>query len=332
MNILFLGGTSFVGRHMVEAALGKGHKVSIFSRGKTNHELFPQATHLIGDRDGNLAALEGKTWDVVVDVCGYFPRQVRASAKLLHGQVGQYVFISTMSVYDYTQAHPIVNECASLIPLEDPNTESIDSEWTYGGLKVLCEQAINEYYQDNLLTLRPTFVVGPYDLSGRFTYWVRRVSKGGDIPVPAHPDQLIQWIDVRDLADFTITCIEQNIDGVFNMAAPSCTWEEWLNNCRSILDSQADFIWLSDAEFLRKFVGLNDITSPMFPFCMEKKYARARCNLTADKAKKLFFKCRDLSETVRDTLNWDNRKAESERSISIPSEKEIALLEQWAKR
>ena len=314
---------------MLETALSRGHRVSIFSRGKTNSELFPEATHLIGDRDGNLEALQGKRWDAVVDTCGYFPRQVRDSATLLQDQVGQYVFISTMSVYDYTQNDPIVDESASLIALDDPTTETVDSQWTYGGLKILCEKAINDIFPDNVLHLRPTFVAGPYDPTDRFTYWARRVAKGGDIAVPAYPDQLIQWIDARDLADFAINSIEQRVNGVFDVAAPSHTWETWLNSCRDILDSQANFVWFNDEAFLHEFLDLKDIISPVFPFCMEKKYAKARCNLTAEKAKKLFLKPRDLSETVRDTTGWDKSKAESERTSSITPEQEKELLEQW---
>jgi 2'-hydroxyisoflavone reductase len=329
MDILFLGGKSFVGRHMLEAALGRGHRVSIFSRGKTNNDLFPEATHLIGDRDGELGALHGKTWDAVVDTCGYFPRQVKDSASLLRDQVGQYVFISTMSVYDYMQNNPIVDESAPLIVLDDPTTETLDSQWAYGGLKVLCEKAINDIFSGDVLHLRPTFVAGPYDPTDRFTYWLRRIAQGGDVAVPAYPDQLIQWIDARDLADFIINSIEQRVNGVFNVAAPSCTWEAWLKSCRDILGSQANFVWFNDESFLREFVGLKGIASDMFPFCMDKKYATARCNLTAEKARKVFFKPRDLSETVGDTIRWDKNQTARERITSITPEQEIELLEQW---
>lgn len=314
---------------MLETAVSRGHQVSIFTRGKTNIGLFPEVNHLIGDRDGHLNALRGKTWDAVVDTCGYFPRQARDSAKLLRDQVGQYVFVSTMSIYDYTQNAPITDERASLISLDDPKTETIDSEWTYGGLKVLCEKAIDEIFPDNALHLRPTFVAGPYDSTDRFTYWVKRVAKGGDIAVPAYPEQLIQWVDARDLADFAINGIEQRINGAFNLAAPSYTWETWLNGCRDTLNSKANFVWLEDEAFLRESVGLKDITSTMFPFCMDKKYAKARCNLTAEKARKLFLRSRHLSETVKDTIIWDKHRTGKGSAAFITSEQEIELLKQW---
>ena len=202
MKILVLGGTIFVGRHIVIAAVEKEHEVTIHNRGKSNADLFPQVEKLIGDGDGELDQLMNRSWDTVIDVNGYLPRLVRESANLLKEAVENYTFISTISVYaDFSK--PGLNEGSPLAEIEDTTTEVIDGE-TYGALKVLCEQAVEKSFPGRSLIIRPGFVVGPHDHTDRFTSWLRRISYGGEMLAPGEESVPLQFIDVRDLAEFVI--------------------------------------------------------------------------------------------------------------------------------
>ena len=218
VKLLVLGGTRFVGRHLVEAALARGHEVTLFNRG--NHpEVFPEVEGLIGDRDGDLGALENRTWDAALDTSGYVPRLVRDSAERLRDAVGHYTFISTVSVYPDTLP-PHADEDARVRGLEDPLTEEV-TNGTYGGLKVLCEEAVREIYGARSLVIRPGLVVGPYDPTDRFTYWPVRVAEGGEVLAPGVPEAPVQFIDARDLAAWTLGMIEGRETGTYNAVSPA---------------------------------------------------------------------------------------------------------------
>jgi 2'-hydroxyisoflavone reductase len=219
MRILIIGGTSFVGRHIAQAALDAGHEVTLFHRGRTGAALFPAAVHLTGDRNQDLSALREGEWDATVDVCGYFPRQVRELAGVLAGRGGHYVFISSTSAYR-TPVAPGFTEDAPLAGLADPDTDEITPQ-SYGGLKVLCEHAAAELHGPGTTIVRPTYVVGPYDRSYRFTWWVERLARGGDVLAPGEPDDPIQVIDARDLAVFTRGLVERAVPGTFHAASPA---------------------------------------------------------------------------------------------------------------
>ncbi|MGI9005641.1 MAG: NAD-dependent epimerase/dehydratase family protein [Streptosporangiaceae bacterium] len=210
MRILIAGGTRFVGRHITQAALDAGHEVTLFHRGRSGAQLFPQATHLTGDRDGDvsaaagLGALAGSSWDATIDVCAYFPRQVRTLAQALGGRGGRYVYISSTSAYSTPAASQSFSENASLAELADPLTEEITEE-TYGGLKVACERLAAELHgPDRVTIVRPTYVVGPYDRSYRFTWWIERIARGGEVLAPGAPDGPIQVIDARDMGRWIV--------------------------------------------------------------------------------------------------------------------------------
>jgi len=177
MRILFIGGTKFVGRAMAETALDRGHEVTLLHRGRTqpSGKAFEAAEHLQADRDGDLSVLAGREFDATIDVCAYVPRQVDRIAEALDGRGGHHVFISTMSVFADTDA-PGLDEDSKLATLEDPSTEEVTAE-TYGGLKVLCEKHAASAYGDALTVIRPTYVIGPHDHTGRFTWWVRRIAR-----------------------------------------------------------------------------------------------------------------------------------------------------------
>ena len=220
MRILIIGGTAFVGRHITQAALAAGHDVTLFNRGQTGPALFPRAEHLIGDRNEDLSALTDGSWDATVDVCGYLPRQVRSLAEALAGRGGQHLFVSTVSVYQ-APVQPGYTEDAPLAGLSDPATEQVTDQ-TYGGLKVLCEQAVTELYGKGRATIvRPTYVIGPHDRTYRFTSWVDRIARGGEVLAPGDPADPMQVIDARDMADWSVRLLENSVSGTFHAAAPA---------------------------------------------------------------------------------------------------------------
>ena len=217
MRILVLGGTQFVGRALVEAALAAGDELTLFHRGRTNPGLFPEVEHVLGDRDGGLAALDGRTWDACIDVSGYLPRLVGDSATALRDSVERYVYVSTISVYA-DLAVPR-DESGPLATLDDETTEEIGGG-TYGALKALCEHRVTETFGERAAIVRPGFIIGPYDHTGRFPWWAHRAARGGEMIVPASLARAFQAIDTRDLADFLLLRARSPLTGVFNATGP----------------------------------------------------------------------------------------------------------------
>ncbi|MDR3456956.1 MAG: NAD-dependent epimerase/dehydratase family protein [Verrucomicrobiae bacterium] len=239
MRILVLGGTRFIGRQIVETLLTAGHAVSILTRGKSADELPAAVERLRGDRDegaAGLQALTGRSWDACVDVSGYTARQVRASAEFLQGKVKHYVFVSTMSVYGDAQERP-VRETHPRLPPAEEHVLDVNGE-TYGPLKVMCENIIQSIYGDGCAFLRPQIVAGPHDHTGRYGHWVQRAGQAGAMLAPGDGTDHVQVIDVRDLARFTVTVIEQRLNGAFNMAGPRMTWAEFMK-----LLGARDVVW-----------------------------------------------------------------------------------------
>jgi nucleoside-diphosphate-sugar epimerase len=219
MRILIIGGTVFVGRHITEAAIAHGHDVTVFHRGRSGADLFPMASHLLGDRNEDLSALSAGNWDATIDVCAYFPRQVRSLADALGGRGGQYVFISSTSAYR-TPVAPGFTEDAPLAELDDPATEEFTDE-TYGGLKVAGERLAAELFGPAGVTIvRPTYVVGPHDRSFRFTWWIERIARGGTVLAPGGAGDPIQVIDARDLGDWVVSLASRSVAGVFHAVSP----------------------------------------------------------------------------------------------------------------
>lgn len=299
MQILILGGTQFVGRHLTQAALDAGYEVSLFNRGRSNPDLFPQVETLIGDRDGGLEALKGRKWDAVIDVNGYVPRLVRDSGQLLADHVGRYCFISTISVYDFEAGQTPLNEdAAPLRRLSDPSTETITGE-TYGGLKVLCEEVVIEIYGARGLNIRPGLVVGPYDHTYRFNYWLGRAAEGGRMLAPGAPSDPMQFIDGRDLAAFTLKLIGDEAGGTYNATGPNVplTFGEVLNTAAEVSESGVIYEWVNSDFLLAQ--GLTPHVD--FPFWMGGGMAKAmHVGLGRSIAAGLVH--RPLAEIVRDTL------------------------------
>jgi 2'-hydroxyisoflavone reductase len=251
VRILVLGGTLFVGRHLVEAALGRGHEVTLFNRGRTRPGLFPDVETLHGDRDaGDLEALRGRRWDAVVDTSARVPRWVRDAAGLLAGSVEHYTFVSSCSVYADT-SRPGTDEAAPVHTLADESVEEITSAEVYGALKVLCERAAEEAMPGRVLSVRAGLIVGPYDPSGRFTYWVHRIARGGEVLAPEPRDQPVQLVHGRDLAEWMLDMAERRDAGVFNATGPErpLTMSALLEAIREASGSDARLAW-ADERFL----------------------------------------------------------------------------------
>jgi 2'-hydroxyisoflavone reductase len=328
MRILIIGGTRFLGRHLVEAALERSHDVTLFNRGKSNPNLFPQLETIHGDREQDINKLEGRIWDAVIDVAGYVPRIVRLSADVLKENVSRYVFISTISVYDNFRKIGM-NESDPLAKMQDETTEEITGE-TYGPLKVLCEQVVQDTFGgERALIVRPGLIVGPYDPTDRFTYWPVRVARGGDVLAPQNPEAPIQIIDGRDLSEFILKRIEENASGIYNATGPDypLTIGRLLEVSKQVSGSDANFKWAS-VDFLKqnKIEAWSDM--PTWVPDNEENAGFARMDLT--KAINAGLTFRPLEETVRDTLEWaKSRPADHEWRAGLTAEREAQALTAW---
>jgi 2'-hydroxyisoflavone reductase len=338
VKLLILGGTMFLGRYLVKAALERGHEVSLFNRGKTYPDLFPEVEKLRGDRKQNLEPLVGRRWDAVVDTCGYVPRAVEMSAELLAGAVDHYTFISTISVYSDSKTQG-QDESAPLATLENETTEEVTGE-TYGGLKALCEQEAERAMPGRALVIRPGLIVGPHDPSDRFTYWPVRVARGGEILAPGPPSTPVQQIDVRDLAEWTLRVVEQRSTGVFNAtgldyAPEMLSMRDVLNACQEVTGSGASFTWVSPAFLLEHDVA---------PFTEVPLWVPGEdwgaVTVRVKKAIDAGLTFRPLATTVKDTLDWHAlRHGEGAREgeegalrAGLKPERERELLAAWNAR
>jgi 2'-hydroxyisoflavone reductase len=332
VKLLLLGGTLFLGRAVAEAALDAGHELTLFNRGRTSPELFPEAEHLRGDRDGDLHALEGRSWDAVVDPSGYVPRVVRASAELLAEAVQHYVFVSSISAYD----DPVpagFDESAPLVELDDPRTEDVQAN--YGGLKALCERVVEDVLPGRSASVRAGLIVGPHDPTDRFTYWVTRVARGGDVLAPGSPERPVQLVDVRDLGAWIVSLAERRVAGTFNATGPlpPVTMVELLETCRAVSRSDARLVWVDEGFLLEREVGQ----------WMELPLWLAEGNsavLSADVSKAVAagLRFRPLEETVRDTLAWARAAGDTTTPLAsgmeiggagMDPERERELLAAW---
>jgi 2'-hydroxyisoflavone reductase len=319
MRILVLGGTSFVGRHIVEAAVDAGHDVTLFNRGKTNPGLFSDLDQRHGDRKaGDYSSLHGGSWDAAVDVNAYIPRAVREVVAALDGQVGHYTFISTCSVYADPGDGP-VDEDAPLATVADPTTEDVDNE-TYGGLKVLCEQAAAEAFPGRCTIIRPGIVGGPHDPSDRFTYWVRRGAQGGAILAPNRPDQPVQVVHGRDQGDFVVKATVEGLDGPFNTVGPSEPLD-FAGMIAACAGPSADVAWVDEAFLQERGVHL-----PMHLPSGVGIDGLFRCSPA--KAQAHGFVNRPIAATVADTLAWDQTRDEPMKGVPS-AEEESTLIADW---
>lgn len=324
MKLLVLGGTKFLGRAAVEAALARGHEVTLFNRGETNPELFPETEKLRGDRALDLSALEGRTWDAVIDPSGYVPHVVRSSAQALSESVGDYLFISSVSVYDaFSEPN---DEESTLEELADdkPVDRLLEDYSNYGALKVLCERAVAETMPDRHTLVRPGLIVGPHDPTGRFTYWPHRIARGGEVLVPGPPERTVQFIDVRDLASWLIDLLEHKAGGSFNAINEGVSWQALAETCRDVAGSDTHFTFVDGDYLVEQGVG----EWMELPLWLQDPEAAGMHRTDVSRAIDAGLTFRPLEETVRGTLD----EAETTDDAGMAPEREAEVLAAWKAR
>ena len=320
MKLLLLGGPRFLGRAVVDAALARGHEVTMFNRGRTNPELFPEVERIVGDRTESLGALRDRAWDGVIDTCGYLPATVRASAVALAGS-GSYCFVSSISVYaDFRQVNDEDGPIAQLGDL--PDSEVTDA--SYGPLKGLCEDAVRDVFGARALVVRPGLIVGPHDPTGRFTYWPHRVARGGEVLAPAPPDAPTQFVDVRDLAAWMVELSARGATGTYNATHPGVTWADLLAACRRVTGSGAEITWVEPGFLVEQEVG-PWLELPLWLADPDAEYAD---RVDVSRALDAGLTFRPLDETVRATLD----EAETTDAAGLRPEREAELLAAWHER
>lgn len=342
MKILIIGGTKFLGRHLVDAALQNGHEVTLFNRGKKySDEKIETVEQIHGDRNSDLKKLGGRRFDAVIDTSGYLPQTVRTSAEFLKDKVGQYVFISSASVYpetpepDYDETTPTAalnDEQLEQVALIDPKGElngQVLGEH-YGALKKLCEEEIERVMPNRVLNVRAGMIVGAFDWTDRFTYWVMRVRKGGTLLAPGKPENLVQMIDARDLSGWIIKMIETGENGIFNVTGKpfEMNFGQMLDAIKTATEAEAEFVWADE-----KFLTENNVQPwSEMPFYLPESFAEARgfLAMNVDKALGKGLEFRDFSETVQDVLDW-REKQDFEMKAGISAEREAELLEKLLK-
>lgn len=295
MDLLVIGGTVFVGRAVVDAALARGHTVTVFHRGRHGENAHPEVEHLHGDRATDLPVLGDRAWDAVIDTCGFDGGTVGASARHLSARVGHYGFVSSVSVYSEWPA-VAVNESAPVKAMGD--------EDTYGAGKVAAEAAVEAAMPGRVLVSRPGLIAGPYENIGRLPYWLRRIALGGDVLAPGDADEPRQWIDARDLAAFHLDAAENGRVGVFNTVSPPAhfTMRELLETCRDVTGSDAEFAWVDGKTIVEN--GMAPWTElPIWLYDAENDVSET-WNVDVNKALQAGLAARPMRETVEDTWAW----------------------------
>jgi 2'-hydroxyisoflavone reductase len=329
-RVLILGGTGFIGPHFVAALVAGGHSVTVFNRGREPAKLPQGVVQLIGDRNGQIDALKGQDWDAVIDNSGYTARQVRLTTALLRGHIRQYIFISSISAYADLAA-PHIDENYRLADLADPATEVVNGD-TYGGLKALCEHIVEQAYDAQATIIRPTYIAGPGDTTDRFTYWPVRVARGGDMLAPGSAADPIQFIDVRDLADYLRRCVEQRLTGRYNICNPpgAVTMGSLLEGCRRVTRADTRFIW-ADLAFLKaqKLIGSDVLGGNELPIWNPPVGEDAGAALVSSaRAVSQGLRFRSLDQTIRDTLAWQKQRPPAQQTLraGLSPQREAQLL------
>jgi 2'-hydroxyisoflavone reductase len=323
MDILVIGGTQFVGYHLVSEAIARGHQVTLFNRGRSNPGAFETCEHIIGDRNVDVVNLTHKTYDAIIDTCGYTTKQVADAVNHLQHYAGWYVFVSTISVYrdmggDEDGALQVVEPDAAL------------SNETYGGLKVHGERTVRDIFPDKHIITRPGLIVGPRDVTNRFGYWPLRIAEGGDVLAPLPKTDPVQFIDARDLAAFTLLALERGKAGTYNVAGPlePLSIGEFLETTRKVINPDAQLTWVGQA-FLQQQDVSPWVNLPLWLPSEETGGMRTQFQRALDVG--LTF--RPLEDTLRDTLNWLHTHAdlipERTRTATLSRERERELLKQW---
>jgi 2'-hydroxyisoflavone reductase len=315
MRVLVLGGTRFLGRALVDATLEQGHEPTLLNRGQTAPELFPEVEKLRGDRSTDLSALEGREWDAVLDVAAYMPDDVRRAVEALQGNVGRYVFVSSISAYADQSVPPV--EDAAVAQLQ-PGQESDEDPELYGARKAACERIVEEAFGDAALVVRPGLIVGPYDPTGRFTYWPHRVARGGKVLAPGSPDDQVQFIDVRDLAAWMVQATANGVGGTFNATGEQMLFGDLLDECRAVAGSDAAFTWVDSERLLAEEVGPWMELPLWLPLA---EYAGIQ-QASVERARAKGLTYRPIADTIRGTLD----QAQVVDGVGLTPDRERELL------
>jgi 2'-hydroxyisoflavone reductase len=324
MRLLILGGTKFLGRAIAASALERGHEVTLFTRGRTNPELFPEAEHLTGNRDGDLTALDGRRFEAVVDTSGYVPHVVRASAELLSPAAEHYTFVSSISVYrDFAQP---VHEESPLAELGDEPVDRLTEDFSnYGALKALCEREVVEAFAGRALSVRAGLIVGPHDPTGRFTYWPHRIARGGEVLAPGPPDRPVQFVDVRDLGEWIVRASEERLSGPFNVTSRPQPLGGLLDACARETADAAAITWVDESYLLEQGVG----QWMELPLWIANEPGSERFHeADTTKAHTADLRERPLDQTVQATL----AEAETVEGVGLDPDREAELLRGWHAR
>jgi 2'-hydroxyisoflavone reductase len=321
VRLLILGGTGFLGSHLVEAALADGQDVTVFNRRVLRRATVADALNVCGDRERDLALLRGRTWDALVDTCGYLPRVVRIAADALGGAVERYVYLSSIAVYsDFRTAG--MTEDAPVASLDNP-TEKVTAT-TYGPLKAACESALAQRLPDRTLIVRPGLIAGPGDPTGRFAYWPLRLARGGDVLVPGPADRRIQFVDARDLATWMLRAIARGLGGVYNVAGPDypLTMAAFADACMSFAPSDTSIQWV-DPGFLLE-AGVTPWSElPLWPAPGWEGFV----GIDSTRAISAGMRFRPIVETIRDVLVDEGVRPSAGRGLESSRERE--LIEAW---
>jgi len=332
MDLLVIGGTHFLGRHLVDGALERGWRLTLFNNDADTPALYRAARHLLGDRDRDFGALEGMRWDAVVDTCGFLPEQVRRSATILSGRAANYVFVSSLSVYADHSRHGL-SEDDTLQTLPATADPAAFTNEHYPALKVLCEQAAQSCFDGTVALIRPGLIAGPLDPTWRCNYWIDRFRRPGDVLAPGVGENTVQMIDVRDLASFILRACVDNLEGPFNTVAPDppAVMLEFLSHCAAATGGKNSVAWVAEDFLLAKGI-VPFIDMPVWLDAPSKGLTCA----SAVRAKAAGLDCRPLSDTVRDTAEWlsaHNIQQPAQgyrgRHYGLSPEREAQLLEQW---
>ncbi len=328
LKVLILGGTGISGPHLVRDLQEAGHQLTLLNRGKRAPGMFKDIETLIGDRNSPLEVLKGRDWDVVVDNSGYFPRQVTTTTQMLKDHAQHYIYVSSISAYaDLTP--PGIDEDYKLAELKEPDATEITND-NYGGLKAVCEKIVEQTFGTRQTVVRPSYIVGPGDSSDRFTYWPVRVARGGEMLAPGTPNDPVQFIDARDMAEFMRSCVERKIGGRYNLCNPpgAVTIGDLLETSKRISKSNASFIWAKQS-FLEQNKLLESGEIPIWAPTSGKEAGATLVSSARAVAQGLRF--RTLDTTVKDTLAWHEQRPADEKAklrAGLTAEREAELLKQ----
>ncbi|WP_299278605.1 NAD-dependent epimerase/dehydratase family protein [uncultured Psychroserpens sp.] len=339
LNILILGGTSFLGPHQIAYAISRGHKVSTFTRGKTlptvHKDVFKHVEQLVGDREDNLKALENRTWDVVIDNSGRKVKWTKDTANLLKDNAGLYMYTSSTGVYYPYKGNRITEDTKLVLEMPEGLTPDEKYEQDYGIMKGNSElEAIKAFGKERAIIIRPTYMVGPADRTNRFLHWPLRFAKGGDILIPGKQGDFVQYVDVRDVAEWYIRLAENKQYGTYNAVGPEASQKmiEFAKQASKTFDAQSSFTLIDDYEFLK-----NNGIYYMIPWVMPEGDHYGSARIAHQKSIDAGLTYRDLKTTIKDTYDWwksdavsQERRTAYENDVNSVLNKEKNLLSEWS--